>query len=222
MQVHRRRAWLLAGSLLVAACGGGGNDDGDAAPSTSDASRRATTSTSPSTSSTTSSAPPTTTSDPAVDPSVIPEDPAAIDGAYVEAVANELYRVLGEANAIQVEGADLQGLVDRFNAVYATQTVDLLLNDALARTDSDLAKFKRPTGAQRIAITTVMEATEKCVVAEALRDSSDVLIEPPPPLQGFIVLTARDQVEAGGLNSTAWMIAAFSPLAEGEVSCGIE
>ena len=127
----------LAMTLLLASTACGGDGDGDGATPTTTEGPRSTTSSST-----------TTTTEP-VDPSVVPDDPSEIDEEYIEAVANELYRVLRDANAIQVARGDLQGMVDRYNAVYAPEAADLLLNDALARSEADLAKFKQPPGSQR-------------------------------------------------------------------------
>ena len=206
MHVSKRRATLAMTLLLAAtACGGGGDGEG-ATPTTTEGPR-----------STTSSS--TTTTTEPVDPSVVPDDLEDIDEEYVEAVANELYRVLRDANAIQVARGDLQGMVDRYNAVYAPEAADLLLNDALARSEADLAKFKQPPGSQRITVTSLKEVSEVCVVAESVRDSSEVLIEPLPPTEGFLVLTLREPGTRSPLNPTPWAIKAFSPTVEGEVAC---
>lgn len=225
MQVHRRPAWLLTGLLLLAACGGGGNDDGDAAPRTSAAPRRATTSTSPptspSTSSTTSSAPTTTTSAPAVDPSVIPEDPAAIDEAYVEAVLEEHNRVIGDALRLQLEGADLQEIVDRYNAIYVPEVADLLLTDALGEDQTSMDGYKRPPGDATTSVESVDEATTTCIFTRVQQDNSALLVDPREQFSSQVVLRARPpSSEKSNLNETAWLSEGLEPAsADGETRC---
>lgn len=224
MYVDRRcPAWLLTGLLLVPACGGGEGGEPNAAPSTSAGTRRATTSTStsPSTSSTTSSAPTTTTSAPAVDPSVIPEDPAAIDEAYVEAVLGEHNRVIGDALRLQLEGADLKEIVDRYNAIYVPEVADLLLTDALGEDQTSMDGYKRPPGNATTSVESVDEATTTCIFARVQQDNSALLVDPGEQFSSQVVLRARPpSFERSNLNETAWLSEGLEPAsADGETRC---
>lgn len=203
MQVHRRAAWLFTGLLLAPACGGGGSSEPDAAPATTDAPRRAATSTSTSSTSTTGAAPTTTTSTPAVDPSVIPEDPAAIDEAYVEAVLKEHDRVIGDALRLQLEGADLKEIVDRYNAIYVPKVADALLTSVLQPSDEILASLKFPPGDQVTDVVRLVRVTSECVQAEVLVDLTPVLANAPTATADTIVI--RRAAETPPLNETAWM-----------------
>ncbi len=219
MQVHRRAAWLFTGLLLASACGGGGSSEPDAAPATTDAPRRATTSSS--TTSTTSAAPTTTTSTPAVDPSVIPEDPAAIDEAYVEAVLKEHDRVIGDALRLQLEGADLKEIVDRYNAIYVPEVADLLLTDALGEDEAALSDYKRPPGDVETVVTLLNEVTTTCIVASVQQDTSPLLVETGRTFAAKVVLrSGAASSDRSDLNRTAWLSEGLEPASNsGELQC---
>ncbi|CAA9230549.1 MAG: hypothetical protein AVDCRST_MAG20-1109 [uncultured Acidimicrobiales bacterium] len=212
MQVDRRPAWLLAGLLLVAACGGGGGDSDGEAATTTRAPDRTTSSTAPST-------PPSTTVPP-VDPSVIPDDPAAIDEAYVEAVLEEHNRVIGDALRLQLEGADLAEIIDRYNAIYVAEVADRLLTNIVALDDPATRTLRDPPGDQRSEVTDVQVATPGCISAVVLQDYREVLLAPEAPSKNLVVLRSIVPTAREALNPTAWRSEGLVPEeAVGTVGC---
>ena len=202
MQVSKRRATLAMTLLLAAtACGGGG--DGEGATPTAPEGPRSTTSSST-----------TTTTEP-VDPSVVPDDLEDIDEEYVEAVLNAHNRVIGDALRLQLEGADISEIMDRYNAIYVPEVADLLLTDALGEDEAALSDYKRPPGDASTTVVSVSEVSADCIAATVEQDTSAFLLEPPPPFVAEVVLRRVDSVSDGsGLNPTAWMSEGFEPPVE--------
>ena len=204
MQVDRRPAWLLVGLLLVAGCGGDGGADSDesAATTTSAPARRPTS---------------TSTSIPPVDPSVIPEDPAAIDEAYVEAVLEEHNRVIGDALRLQLQGAELEEIVDRYNAIYVPEVADLLLTDALGEDEAALREYKRPPADAITRVVSVDEVSASCIVALVQQDTSGYLVDPGEPFEAQVVLRRGPaSSNPSGLNGTAWLSEGLEPASTDE------
>ena len=212
MQMRIRDVALAAAVVTAAACGGGDGDGGEeATPTTSTTQAEDTTSSI--TASTTS-----TTAAPEVDPTVIPDDPADIDEAYVEAVLAEHNRVIGDALRLQLEGADPKEIVDRYNAVYVPEVADALLSSVLQPSDEILATLKRPPGDQIVDVVSLREATSDCVEAEVLVDLSPVLADPPAPSPDTVVIRRAESESV--FNPTAWLSEGVIPGTEiGEEGC---
>ncbi|MDQ3385462.1 MAG: hypothetical protein M3503_05535 [Actinomycetota bacterium] len=198
MQVPRRHAPLLVGLLMTAACGGGGDDGGgpDERAAATTSSEEPTSTSSTATSSTTTTAAP-------ADPTVVPDDPAAIDEAYVEAVLREHNRVIGDALRLQLQGADLKEIVDRYNAIYVPEVADGLLSSVLQPSEEILASLKDPPGDQVTDVVGLLEVTAQCVEAEVLIDLSQVLTSAPAASSDTVVI--RRVTETSALNKTAWV-----------------
>ena len=205
MQMCKRRATLAMTLLLAAtACGGGGDGEG-ATPSTTEVQR-----------STTSSS--TTTKTEPVDPSVVPDDPEDINEEYVEAVLNAHNRVIGDALRLQLEGADISEIVDRYNAIYVPEVADALLTSVLQPSEEVLASLKRPPGDQIIDVVDLRVATSECVEAEVLADFSQVLKSPPSPTPDIVVI--RRAVESSAHNETGWISEGVIPGTDpGDAGC---
>ena len=199
MQVLRRHAPLLAVLLVAAACGGGG-DGGDAAERAA-----ATTSTEEptSTSSTTTSS--TTTTAPPPDPTVVPDDPSAIDEAYVEAVLREHNRVIGDALRLQLQGADLKEIVDRYNAIYVPEVADLELTATLQMSPEEVARYKNPPGDGSSDVVELSEVTATCIAVQVLQSAQDLVVDPPEPFSAEVVLRLPQGPADSRLNPTPWL-----------------
>lgn len=194
MQMRIRDIALAATVFAAAACGGGGDSAEEATPSTS------TTEAEETTPSTTTS----TTAAPEVDPTVIPDDPADIDEAYVEAVLEEHNRVIGDALRLQLEGADPKEIVDRYNAIYVPEVADLELTDILQMTPEEMASYRSPPGDGQSDVLRVREASPSCIVAEVVQDPEALVVDPPDPFDAEIVLRRAPDGHSS-LNPTAWL-----------------
>ena len=204
MQMCKRRATLAMTLLLAAtACGGGGDGEG-ATPSTTEVQR-----------STTSSS--TTTTTEPVDPSVVPDDPEDINEEYVEAVANELYRILGEATRAQVSGKSLKELTSRFDAVYEQRVVNDFLNSAIDDEAKGFANLRKEPGNAVISVQDVRSATPMCIAADVVLDVSEVVERPVEPFDGILILRLLDKSkDPAGINPTPWVTEGVAPAAEFE------
>jgi hypothetical protein len=207
MLVDRRPAWLLAGLLLVAACGGdGGADSDESAATTTSASERRPTSTS--------------TAVPPVDPSVIPEDPAAIDEAYVEAVLEEHNRVIGDALRLQLQGAELEEIVDRYNAIYVPDVADAELTDTLQLSAEEASRYKSPPGNTTSDVVELFEVTPTCIAVLWCRALKVWWSIHPTRSQLRSSYVWADPSERSELNPTAWLSEGLTlPESEGFRSC---
>ena len=208
MQMSKRRATLAMTLLLAAtACGGGGDGEG-ATPSTTEVQR-----------STTSSS--TTTKTEPVDPSVVPDDPEDINEEYVEAVLNAHNRVIGDALRLQLEGADISEIVDRYNAIYVPEVADGLLTNIIGVSEAVLSTLKQPPGDQQSRVVSIETATVDCIEALVIHDFSEVLNTPPPSAENVVVLRARNEPRVKSeLNPTGWLSEGSVPVESAEgVTC---
>lgn len=189
VQMSRWSLFLVA--LALAACGGDGDE---AAPATT------TTSSPPSTTAPTTS---TTAEEEEVDPFTVPDDPAEITEAYVEAVINEHNRVIGDALRIQLEGGDPKEIIDRYNAIYVPEVADRRLTDLFNLDEEILSSLRRPGGNQIMRVLSIETATSACIRTVVEQDLSEVLIDPPSPTENVLILRAA--VKPNELNKTRWM-----------------
>ena len=199
MQVNRRHAPLLVALAMTAACGGGGADE--AGPDE----RAAATPTSEQPSSTSSGLIPSTTTTAPVDPTVVPDDPAAIDEAYVEAVLREHNRVIGDALRLQLQGADLKEIVDRYNAIYVPEVADLELTATLQMSPEEVARYKNPPGDGSSDVVELSEVTATCIAVQVLQSAQDLVVDPPEPFSAEVVLRLPQGPADSRLNPTPWL-----------------
>ncbi len=198
------RKWCLplAALLLVSACGGGGGGGEEEAVST--------TTTTESTA--TTEAETTTTTEEEVDPFTVPDDPADITEAYVEAVANELYAILGQATVAQRDGAPVAEMLDAVNAIYDSSTADRVLNQEFEYADQGFPGLLADAAGATFEVVNVRIADpDACLVADALQDVSQVVEDPPPPNEGVLVLRLKNpESDPRGLNPTDWALVTFA------------
>ncbi len=186
--MHRSFPLFSALLIVAGACSGGGTDLGPSA--------------------TLGSAPPTTASStPAVDPSVIPTDPAAIDEVYVQAVVDALFAVDAKATKIFVETKDITN-EDAFRylrAIYLPEELDQQINiwfHDLALRSEELLPGVLLNDVQRI-----IDVAPDCVYIAVESDYSQVTTRGASLSMNYLGLTPKaegDDVE--GLNPTAWML----------------
>lgn len=190
--VYRPRNVLLAAFIAVALGGCGGDD---VSPTDADRALRR--------QATESTEAPTTTVP--VDPFAIPE---TIDAAYVERVANELYRVIGDARRLaQRQRAMPPESVDRFNAAYDPEVAQSYVDAMVEDVTEGFAGVRDVPGDIVVQVTGLTQDDPTCIVADITFDPSAALVEPrqPEPL----VLTLRRLDEASdphGYNETPWVI----------------
>jgi hypothetical protein len=153
-----RRGALLAAVLLVASCGGDGDEDEEAA----------TTTVAP-----TTTAPETTTTA-APDPFVVPDDPADIDEAYVEAVLRELERINGDALRLAVSEGLSPRITELIESIYEPSLAGDQL-ELLARSAGEgFPGTSRPPGDVIASVNTILVARLDCVSADANYDFTAV------------------------------------------------
>ncbi|CAN5121981.1 hypothetical protein BH24ACT1_BH24ACT1_06280 [soil metagenome] len=141
-----------------------------------------------------------------VDPAVIPEDPADIDEAYVQAVVDALFAVDAQATKIFVETKTLdEEAIEILRAIYLPEEVDSQVNSwgqALALRSDNLLPGELGNRVQR-----VIDSSDDCVYLEVLRDYSRTTKRLVEPARIYLGLTPKvENDDPGGLNPTAWML----------------
>jgi hypothetical protein len=151
---------------------------------------------------------PTTTSTIArpVDVAVIPDDPAEIDEAYVQAVVDALFAVDAQAGQIFVETRQLdEEAIDILRSIYVPEELDRQVNiwgQDLALRGDQLLPGTLHNDVQR-----VIDVAVDCVYAEVLRDYSDTTTREAPAREIYLGLTPKLEGEdQAARNETAWML----------------
>jgi hypothetical protein len=177
--------WTVA---LLAACGSGGDDDLGPAATIGPA--------------------PTTTSTVArpVDVAVIPEDPAEIDEAYVQAVVDALFAVDAQAGRIFVETQQLdEEAIDILRSIYVPEELDRQVDiwfQELAQRGDELLSGVLHNDVQR-----VIDVASDCVYVEVLRDYRETTSRETVPREIYLGLTPKiEGDDLSGMNKTAWML----------------
>jgi hypothetical protein len=178
----------LAVAALAGACGSG--DDEDLGPA-------ATIGPGPTTTSTTARP---------VDVAVIPDDPAEIDEAYVQAVVDALFAVDAQATKIFVETQRLdEEAIDILRSIYVPEELDRQVNiwfQDLAQRGEELLPGVLHNDVQR-----VIDVADDCVYLEVLRDYKDTTTRESSPRPIYLGLTPKlEDEDPSGRNGTSWMI----------------
>lgn len=205
--VRRLLTGLLSASLLLVACGDDGDDDRAAATSIPDE-----------TSSTT-----TTTAKPRVPPpDVIPTDTSLITEEYVEQVLDALYEVSLEAiERARAEGGVPQAAIDLVESIRSPTHSLEALNALFGAAADGFAGYREDPAPTTADVIDVLVATQGCMFAEVVFDSSGAFSSPPstpPNLRSFVrLIPATDEQKGSGLNPTAWVIDALPFTTDGTV-----
>lgn len=183
-----RRTLALLSALVLA---GGCSDDGGQPPPAATVPSEVTTS---------------STAPAAPDPAVIPEDPAEIDEAYVQAVVDELFAVEAEAAEIFIRTRTLdERAIDYLRAVYTEDEFERQRNiwfQALA-----LRPDEMKPGTLRHEIDRVIDVRPDCVYIRAIRDYSETATRDVTPEPIYLGLTPASENKAQeSLNPTAWLL----------------
>ncbi len=189
--VHRRFplfSALVALALITGACGA--DDDADLVPA-------ATLGTAPTTTSTTARP---------IDVSVIPDDPADIDEAYVQAVVDALYAVDAEATKIFVETQTLDERgIDYLRAIYTEDEVERQVHswsESLKQGPEELL-----AGTLINDVTRVIDVADDCVYVEVESDYSEVTTREVVPTFNYLGLTPKlPEDDPIGQNPTSWVM----------------
>ncbi|HEV2811445.1 MAG TPA: hypothetical protein VGV93_13735 [Acidimicrobiales bacterium] len=141
-----------------------------------------------------------------IDPAVIPENPADINEAYVQAVVDALFAVDAQATKTFVETRRLEAeAIDVLGAIYVPEEVDREVNawgQTFARGSETLL-----AGALSNEVRRVLSVAEDCIYVEVLRDYSETTTRPVTPGTLYLGLTPKqDGDDPTSLNPTPWMI----------------
>jgi hypothetical protein len=181
LPVVRRGAVVML--ALLAACSSG-SDDADGATTT----ERPTTTEAETT---------TTTSAP--DPFTVPDDPADIDEAYVEAVLAELEHINGDALRLAVsEGLspEVRELIESANAFdQAAREIETMVQLSITGFEGVAA----PPGDVVLDVQSILVASATCIAADVVEDYRPV---GPEGVSG--VRTRIELVSSEGSNPTPW------------------
>ena len=141
-----------------------------------------------------------------IDPSVIPEDPADIDEAYVQAVVDALFAVDAQATKIFVETkAPDERAFSYLQAIYVEEEFQQQANgwlQALALRSDQLLP-----GALVHDVQEVLGKSDDCVFVRVERDFSGTTSNDAPPSSTYLGITPKiEGDDPESLNPTAWMI----------------
>ncbi len=183
-----RRTLALLSALMLA---GGCSDDGGQPPPAA---------TVPSEVTTPSTAPE------APDPAVIPEDPAEIDEAYVQAVVDELFAVDAKAGEIFIATRDLdERAIDYLEAIYVGEELEQQVDvwfQTLAKGSDTLSPGVLRNDVQRI-----IGVAPDCVFFQVKVDYSETTTRNVPPATNYLGITPKHAGDdPNNMNPTAWML----------------
>lgn len=141
-----------------------------------------------------------------IDPAVVPENPAEIDEAYVQAVVDALFAVDAQATKIFVETKRLETeAIDILRAIYLPEEVDRQVNiwgQDLALRGDELLPGELHNDVER-----VISARADCVYVAVESDYSEVTTRVAPLLMNYLGLIPKSRNDdPAGLNPTTWMM----------------
>jgi hypothetical protein len=141
-----------------------------------------------------------------VDVGVIPDDPAEIDEAYVQAVVDALFAVDAQATKIFVETKELdERAIDILRSIYLPEELDRQVDSwfqSLAQRAENLLPGQLGNEVEQ-----VIDVTDDCVYLEASRDYSKTTKRQVSPGTIYLGLTQKTETDdLEGLNPTAWML----------------
>jgi hypothetical protein len=150
-----------------------------------------------------------------VDVAVIPDDPADIDEAYVQAVVDALFAVDAQATKIFLEmKAPDERAIKHLEAIYITEELDQQI-DAWFKTLALRSEQVLP-GALQHSVRRIIDMAPDCVFFEADRDFSQTTTNDAPIALTYLGLTPKaDSDDPEELNPTAWMLFSDSITLEG-------
>lgn len=157
---------------------------------------------------------PTTTEPPTtittVDPFTVPDDPADITEAYVEAVLRELERINGDALRLAIAEGMSPAVADLLLAIgspdFAERRADLLLEES----EAGWPGIRQSPGDVITFVTDILAATVDCVGVAAKQDFSRVG-------EGNNVVSVRIELERREpttVNRTGWVFVLRQPVTE--------
>ncbi len=148
-----------------------------------------------------------------VDITTVPDE---ITVEYVQAVIDELERIVAEALIIMMEEGELTiEVTDRIGEIFTPQQRDIRLNELRAAANGELAGLRQPSEVEvrRRLIVSIIEGSDRCLYAEVESLDAAFFDEPRDPVQAFVVLR-RPEVERGlDENPTPWV---YSTIAIGD------
>jgi hypothetical protein len=164
----------------------------------------------------TTTAPPETTTSVATtttvapDPFSVPEDPADIDAAYIEAVLAELERINGDALRLAVSEGLSPTISELLQSIY---TPELFATEIQIISDLAGAGFEGVSpnpGDVRVSVDSVLSARSDCISADAIEDFSE--IGPGGLAAARTRVELRRPPEPSNPNRTPWVYALRQPL----------
>ncbi len=141
-----------------------------------------------------------------IDVAVIPDDPADIDEAYVQAVVDALYRVDAQAGRIFIETMQLDDeAIDILRSIYVPEELDRQVDiwfQTLAQRSDNLLPGELDNDVEQ-----VLDVAADCIYLEVTRDYSKTTKRTVTPATVYLGLTPKsERDDPDNLNPTAWML----------------
>ena len=155
--------------------------------------------------------------DPEIDVTTVPDD---ITVEYVQAVVDELERILAEALVLMMEEGELTiEITDRVGEIFTLEQRDLRLNELTTASEEG---FPGMWPSDEIAprnreVLGVLDVSEGCIYIEALAFEEGLFPEVTEPAPSFAVLRFPDVERPVEINPTPWVYAALAVGAESEL-----
>lgn len=147
----------------------------------------------------------TTTTTAAPDPFTVPEDPADIDEAYVEAVLAELERINGDALRLAVSEGLSPRITELIQSIYTPERAAEELDVLVQEYNAGLPGVRRPPGDVAATVSQLLTARRDCIALDGQLDYSAVSETATEPLP--IRVELRPKADEESTNPTPWEIA---------------
>lgn len=148
--------------------------------------------------------------DPDIDITTVPEE---ITLEYVQAVLDELERILAEALILLMEEGEFSiEIADYVGEIFTFEQRDLRLAELETAADADFANMNpshliEPRHREVISI---LDVSEDCLYVEAWAHEQGIFPAITEPSQSFVVLHAREHARPVEVNPTPWVYAALA------------
>jgi hypothetical protein len=149
-------------------------------------------------------------SDPDIDITTVPDE---ITLEYVQAVLDELERILADALILTMEEGELTiEIADRVGDIFTTDQRDLRLDELASAAESGFENMNPPdriVPRRREAIE-VLDASEGCLYVETLAREEGIFPGLTDPAPSFVVLHRRLHIRPREINPTPWGYASLA------------
>lgn len=141
-----------------------------------------------------------------IDITTVPDD---ITVEYVQAVVDELERILAEALVLMMEEGELTiEITDRVGEIFSLDQVNARTASLQELSDSGFPNMRPPDEIRpRLRrVEQILDISDGCIYAETLTFDDAFLVEPSDPIPVFVRLESPDVARPVDINPTPWVL----------------